>query len=239
MKSTEIHKNQLVKQINKLKDCNYEIGKRNVILRSDSKGRAFLPYLSYKNKINLIFRSGAKITNPFMAKTLHTIRNTKNPIVILFFGTCEITVKLGKFLYLPADVTARLEEIKDNYIKYKSQILEANSNAKIIFLDCPFQSLIIWNFLKGHQSPGIFEEDQKTLELAIKTLNTIIKDINGNQVVPRLSLDMIYSSKKRRKAPKYFRNYTLLRDGVHANNLLNKLWFLRIVRMITLAQKSD
>lgn len=235
MKSTEIHKNKLLKQIKKLENGKYEVGSRKVILRSDSKGRAFLPYLSYKNRINLIFRSGATIENPFMRKTLDQIRNTVNPVVILFFGTCEITVKLGKFLYLPDDIDARLEQIKQSYIRYKSQILDANNTAKVKFLDCPYQSMIIWNFVKGHTSPGSFSSDQKTLECAIKSLNVIIRDINGDQVVPRLSLDMVYSSKKRRKAPKYFRNYSLLRDGVHANHLLNKLWFLRIIRMITLA----
>ena len=236
MKAVDMHTNQLLKQIKKLEDCNFRIGKRNVILRSDSKGRSFLQHLSYNNQINLIFRSGAKITNPFMKGTLDKIQNTVNPIVVLFFGTCEIAVKLGKYIYIHDDIEARLEEIKNNYINYKQQILQINPDSKVIFLDCPYQSIIIWNFLKGHPCPGSFQNDQKKLEKAIIDLNLIIRDINGKQIVPRLALDMIYSTKKRRKAPKYYKNYSLLRDGIHANSLLNKLWFLRIVRMVNLAQ---
>ena len=235
MKAIELHNNKVKKQIRNLTDRNYVIGNKNVILRSDSKGRSFLPFLNYRNRINLIYRSGASITNNFMHSTLNKVRQTTKPIVVLFFGTCELTNKRGPYILVPENLESKLNEIKENYIACKLAIIESNPSAKVIFLDCPYQSIIIWNFLKGHPCPGSFESDQKRLESAVTTLNTIIRDINGNQIVPRLPLDMTYSTKKKRKAPKYYRNYSLLRDGVHPNEQLTRLWFLRIRRMIALA----
>ena len=214
MKAVDLHKNSLLKQIKKLNDGNFEIGNKNVIFRSDSKGRAFLTQLSYRNRINLIFRSGAKITDSFMQySTLNKIRNTHKPIVVLFFGTCEITSKVGKYIYVPEDINDKVQTVKENYIKYKEKILQANPEARVKILDCPFQSILIWNFLKGHPCPGIFEADQKRLEEAITNLNLIIHVINGNQIVPRLTKDQIYAIKKKGKAPIYHKNYSLLRES--------------------------
>ena len=236
MKAADLHRNSLLHQIKKLEDGKFTIGNKNVIMRSDSKGRAFLRFLSYRNRIDLVYRSGATITNPFLQQnTLNKIRNTINPIVVLFFGTCELTSKIGRYICVPEDLESRITQVKENYLDYKTQILQANQIAKVIFLDCPYQSIVIWNFLHNHPSPGCFETDQKRLEEAIKSLNLIIREINGDQVVPRLSRDLVYSTKKKRKAPIYYRNYSLLKDGVHSGDLITKLWFLRITRMITLA----
>ena len=236
MKAVDLHRNSLIKQIKKLDEGNLHIDDRNVIMRSDSKGRAFLSKLSYRNRINLVFRSGASITAPFMqAATLNKIRYTNKPIVILFFGTCELTQKSGKYIYVPDDIENRVLSVKENYINYKQKVINANPNAIVKFLECPYQSIVIWNFLKGHPHPGTFEKDQKRLEEAIKTLNIIIKEINGDQIVTRISKDQIYSIKKKQKAPIYMKNYGLLRDGVHMNELLTKLWFKRIVRMVNLS----
>ena len=234
MKITDLHRNQLKKQIVKLEDGKFEIGEKNVIFRSDSKGRAFLQLLNHR-RINLIYRSGAKLDDNFMkGYTLNRIKRTYKPTVILFFGTCEIVDKRGKYLYIPHNINARIEEIIIKYTEYKQTILLYNPEATVIFLDCPYLSLIIWNFLRKHPSPGSFEADQKILEQGILVLNRKLKDINGPRPVPRLSLDFMYSIKKRNKPIKRLRNYGLLYDGVHAGSLLVNLWYQRIIRMIAI-----
>lgn len=157
------------------------------------------------------------------------------PVVILWFGSCELTIKRGKFVYLADNIETKLQTVKANYLNYKEQILIANSNSKVIFLECPFQSLIIWNFLKNHKHPGIFKEDQKILELYISKLNKIIQEINGTQVVPHISQDLIFCVKKKRRAPIYLKNYKLLTDGVHPGKLVSELWYLRFMRMLSFA----
>lgn len=239
MRVVELHQKDLLKQIKKLKNGKYDI-KRNtrrpVIFRSDSKGRALLPHLNHHNRINLIFRGGAKITSDFLqVYTLNAISRVANPLIILWFGTCELTVKRGKYIFLADNLDEKLEEIKNQYLRYKQQIINTNQSSKVIFLECPYQSLIIWNFIKDHPSPGVFHNDQKTLECYIAKLNKIIKDINGNQSVPRLAQDFEFSIKKKKRAPKYIKNYSLLYDGVHPGKVLSQLWYLRIMRMLSLA----
>lgn len=235
MKAIELHANHLQKQIPRLLAGNFDVGPKNVIFRSDSKGRALMPYFMNTNRINLIFRPGKGIDDNFMQEyTLNRIKRTYKPIVILFFGTCELTDKRGKYIHIPVDIETRIDEIIDKYIKYKARILQYNAGATVIYLECPFFSIIIWNFLRKHPSPGIFELDQKRLEDAILTFNLKLKDINGDRAVPRLTLDFIYSIKKRNKPIRKYKNYSLLSDGVHTGAFLTRLWALRIMRMIAL-----
>lgn len=235
MKTADLHIKHLNKQIPKLIKDKYDIHKKNVIFRSDSKGRCLLPYFTNTNKFSLIYRSGGIIKDTFMQEyTISKIERTKEPLVILFFGTCELTNKNGKYIYLPRDINARVEQIIEQYSTYKRRVLECNPQATVLFLECPYFSIIIWNFLKGHPHPGIFNNDQKKLEEAIVLFNLKLKELNGNRVVPRLSVDFMYSTKKKNKQSTKFRNYGLLKDGVHANNFLAKLWSLRISRMIAL-----
>ena len=166
MRVAELHQLDLNKQFNKLKAGKYDI-KRNtyrpIIFRSDSKGRCLLPYLNHHNRIDLVFRGGAKITNDFLKSyTLDRIHTARNPVIILWFGTCELTIKRGKYVFLSDDLDRKLEEIKQAYIAYKEQILAVNSGSKVIYLECPYQSLVMWNFGRRHPCPGIFMEDQKT-----------------------------------------------------------------------------
>ena len=237
MKATELHFNNLKKEIPKLVDGNFKIGFKNVIFRADSKGRCLLPYFTNTSRINLIYRGGSKITDNFMQEyTLNRIKRTPYPIVVPFFGTCELTNKQGKYIHLPQNIEERVNHIIEEYTNYKRKILEYNPNSIVIFLDCPYFSLVIWNFLRKHPSPGLFEKDQKKLEEAILSLNLKLKELNGDRAVPRLAKDFMFSIKKKNKPIKRLINYNLLYDGVHANGFLAKLWALRINRMISLVK---
>ena len=144
-----------------------------------------------------------------------------------------MTQKNGRYISLVNNPEQKLVQIQNDYIAYKQQIKNANKNSTIIFLECPFLSMVIWNFVKGHLSPGAFQEEQRLLEQYVMKLNRIIKEINGDQVAPHLSQDMIFSIKKRKRAPKYLKKFSLLYDGVHPGKTLSKLWHLRIMRMLS------
>ena len=84
--------------------------------------------------------SHAKITEDFLQiYTLNKIARLPNPVVILRFGTCELTDKRGRYIHIAEDLDSRLDYIKENYIKYKQQILSINNNAEVIYLECPYQ----------------------------------------------------------------------------------------------------
>lgn len=118
MKAYELHQKTVQNQINNLRYNNYGTKrntKRPVIFRSDSKGRSLLPHINHFNRINLIFRGGSKITDDFLQfYTLRRIANSINPVVILWFGSCELTVKKGKFIYLADNIEAKLQTVKTN-----------------------------------------------------------------------------------------------------------------------------
>lgn len=239
MRVLEVHKKLLDQQIIKLEREKYDV-KRNtyrpVYIRADSKGRCLLPHINHYNRLNLIYRGGAKISNEFLQTcTLIKIAKERNPVIILWFGTCEMTEKKGRYIFLSNNLDEKLDQIKHEYIAYKQQIITTNPNSKVIFLDCPFQSILIWNFIKGHPHPGSFTQDQKTLELYTTKLNCIIKEINGDQVVPRIAQDISYSVKKKRRSARYLKNYKLMYDGVHPGKTLSRLWYLRIMRMLSFA----
>ena len=198
MKATELHFQHIKKQIPWLTKQKCDVGLKNVIIRADSKGRALQPFLNNTKRINLIYRSGSKLSDNFMQEyTLNRIRNTHNPIVILFFGTCELTNKEGKYILLPDNIENRINEVIERYANYKKTILKYNPDSIVIFLQCPYFSLIIWNFLKKHPFPGSFEKDQKTLEDSIILFNKKIKELNGDRAIPNLNLDFMYSIKKK------------------------------------------
>lgn len=193
MRVLDIHQNLLDNQIKKLKSNKYDIKrntKRPIIFRSDSKGRSLLPYTNHFNRLNLVFRGGAKITNDFLQKyTLDTISRASNPIIVLWFGTCELTVKRGKYIFISDNLDDKLEEIRLSYIKYKEKILSVNSGSKVIYLECPYQSLIMWNFGRGHPTPGIFNQDQKVLGIYtnkitwLKISNSLSKKRKGHKSI--------------------------------------------------------
>ena len=211
-----IHQHLLDKQIKKLKSSKYDI-KRNT-------------------RWPIIFRGGAKISNNFLQNyALDTLSRASNPVIILWFGTCELTIKTGKYILLSNNLDGKLEEIRQSYVEYKEKILRINSGSKVIYLECPYQSLIMWNFGKGHPTPGIFIHDQKILEDYTTKLNKIIAEINGKQVVPHLAQDFQFSIKKKKRAQKYLKNYSLLYDGVHPGKILSQIWYLRIMRMLSFA----
>ena len=206
-----------------------------MIIRGDSKARHRMAHIHEDPYMNINYRGGSTINNNFLnTYTLQRIKRAFRPIVILWFGTCELTFKNGKYIRLAEDIDNKLQEIEHSYIAYKEKVLRVNSNSTVIFLECPSFSIPVWNRVKGHYYPERFDNEQLELEKAIKTLNYIIRAINGNMRVPKLSLDLEDSTKRRKNKPrKYYYNYMALTDGVHPGKDIARLWYLRIVKMIS------
>ena len=74
---------------------------RDTFLISDSKGHYLQNELTpeYYWKIKIISRSGATIDDVnFQRFFLGNIEQAMRPIVVFWFGTCELTAKLGKYI---------------------------------------------------------------------------------------------------------------------------------------------
>ena len=91
-----------------------------VALISDSKGYAFqklmrkIPDLWFP----VYCRSSVKCTNYYLQKLVRNKIEDRNkkPIIFYFFGTCELTVKEGKYIRIAHDPKSKVEEIINHYM---------------------------------------------------------------------------------------------------------------------------
>ena len=197
MTPEELHAKKNLRRIKWLEDQENIGGLRDVIIRGDSKARYLMSQIHEDPYININHRGGATIRNTaFLGNyTLNRIRRSYKPIVIIWLGTCELTVKQGKYIRLVDNIDNRLDEIDIEYTEYKECVHRANNQSTVIFLDCPFFSIPLWNKYKGHHNPDCFELEQATLERAIRRLNIILRSINDECRAPKLSLDLEYTKK--------------------------------------------
>lgn len=84
------------------------------------------------------------------------------PVILIWFNTCYLTGfidKMRKYIQITNN-TNIINYIINEYTVFKEQMIMAKSSAKIIFLECPWYSIIAWNCVKGHPDPSIFQESQ-------------------------------------------------------------------------------
>ena len=80
-------------------------------------------------------------------KLLELVEKSRDPIVLVWLGTCELTEKKGKYIsirhynYKYQNVEYKLDE----YRELLSKIKEANPTATVIFLECPYHSIYAYN----------------------------------------------------------------------------------------------
>ena len=217
--------------------------RRETYLITDSKGR----YLARENEkegvesIKILFSSGTTVDDlDFQSYCIRAVRYSKNPIVIIWFGTCELTRKEGKFITLREDNSEIITRLAVKYRYLKSAILKNNPSATVLFLNCPYYSLFRWNKNKGcatveHRR---YQQEDELLKGTIDQLNDKLREINSDQSsdigtkLPQIGLDLIKSSKNKNNVKvKYSINYNLLLDGIHPGRELSKLWLLRLLKL--------
>ena len=114
--------------------------------------------------LKLSYRGGAEIDNPFLREYVQRqIRQIDRPIVFLWFSTCELTKKQRekKFIQLIDNVEDELKAIIQRYRKFKEELLKINNISTILFLECPYYSIPIWNEHKGGKTPENYQNEQK------------------------------------------------------------------------------
>ena len=222
---------KVIKYIARLQSNASEISThpRPVILVSDSKGFQLQSVDSSESGIPIRYISKASEIIEHIFHSLSLINQENKPIVLIWLGTCDLTEKRGKFLYLKNNLPVRIGILSKLYHTIKAEILAKRPDCTVLFLPCPDLSIIEWNKSKGHNNPESFLNDQCVLEQHIKLLNKEFFAINESSrlVAPSLNRDLIRST-KRSKHTKYKINFNLLRDGVHPKHNLALLWLLRI-----------
>ena len=210
--------------------------RKDTFIISDSKGRYLAQQLQREHEglLKIIHKSGATVDNLQFKREVTSITNLScSPIVFIWFGTCEITSKNGCLVELrvnPFEVVNRLI-VKYRYMR--SAIQRHNRGAEVIFLNCPYYSIVRWNEMKGCPTHSIdkYRVQDSELTKVIDYFNDKIDRLNRH-TTPKIEQDLVKSSKKRHSSHvKYKNNFNMLTDGIHPGPDLAKLWIERIINL--------
>ena len=156
---------KLIKEANKLQlEENQRpspVHSRDCLLITDSKGFSLTNAITndYYGAITIISRSGLTVDNhSFQRSFLRNIQIAKKTIVFIWFGTCELTDKVGKFINLKENQTDIVEQIIVKYRYLKSTIQRCNNSATVLFINCPYYSIIEWNRRKACENINYYQE---------------------------------------------------------------------------------
>ena len=206
-----------------------------------SKARTISKQMKYDTGLTYYFRLGARCNNTTLRDyAIHKAKTTYKPVILYWFGTCELTDKgPDGFLNLVTNPESRIEQVIRTYQIAKGKILMKNSGATVIFIECPFINIVNWNKIKGHKNPEIFEKEQKDLEHWIRILNSKTRHLNKGTHNSHIASDMLFRLTKRKsKSGKLNKtnngiNYALLkRDGVHPGNIICRLWLQKLKKIL-------
>jgi hypothetical protein len=101
-----------------------------------------------KKKIRVIAKKGVTITDIELARrVVRAVKNYSDPIVnvVVWFGTCEITDKEGKYITIKSYSYQNIEFTLTKYREFRDKLLRENHNTKIVFLECPYYSISRYN----------------------------------------------------------------------------------------------
>lgn len=104
----------------------------------------------------------------------------------------------------------------------------------MIFIECPYYSVIKANKIKGVKSVDKHNSKDKIVCDLVDYFNEKIRLLNPTNVtIPRLAQDIIIASKPRtQNEVKYRKNFNLFHDGVHPLKPLAKLWLHRMLQLV-------
>ncbi|CAC5394454.1 unnamed protein product [Mytilus coruscus] len=209
-----------------------------IYLITDSKGNYIKPVIPgrFRSSIHIFSEKGATIHSNIVNTAVRNIQTAANPIVFLWFGTCEISKKTGRFSDIINHPYQSIEQILTEYRTVKNNILLANPSATVIAIDCPYFSIYIWNQSRGYQfnteSTIRYRDTDTKLKSAIDYFNQQLTHLNRNALVPHIAQDQVISSKQRRRSRTQYKiSFKSLFDGIHPKRPISRLWLHRLVKL--------
>ena len=231
--------NKLEKYLNSDLHLNVDsINLKHRVLLSTSKGKYLQNEIStFPTASNILWwcKSGARCYEQveFARRQLPYLMRTQSKPVVLYvwLGTCDITEKKGKFIYLRhGESDDRVRSVLDSY----NQIVALSRNfpsLDIVFLEQPPLSVYEWNKSRQHSDPDVFKETDKIVQGQIDEINNWIHEFNvttGNRS-PKFGCDLVTIRKSKGRPGRSSLNFSLYKDGVHPDTLLSKCWLRRLL----------
>ena len=210
---------------------------RSAFLISDSKGKD-LKCLNERKYVRFFYKGGSQITDidiQNFSKFQVTRRTNHFPVILFWFGTCSLTPKNSDGLFvIKEDLDQAVNDTIAEYKAIKKTLLNLNHRAKVLFLECPYFSLSMFNAKRGKKfKNNYFSQQQGKLVNAIDNHNKEIRILNDlNAKAPNFNNDFATRTNRKGRKPRKSVDYSQLRDGCHAGKKIAELWLLRIHRLI-------
>ena len=191
------------------------------IIFSDSKGFSLRDVLNDRlnQKISVIAKGGANIYNDsHYYKVKSAVKKAKRPIVIVWLGTCDITGKKGKYVSAKTYPYQKIEFALSKNRTLKSRLLQANPEATVVFLECPYYSITkITNSNSKTATNKYYQRNAIAASKADKQVccmvdyfNEHLRLINRNCGTPRISQDQARESGRNAQAVERTGMYILM-----------------------------
>ena len=218
-------------------------------LITDSKGDCVKRVSPSIGRFEIISKKGTNFAdNDFIHSVAEKIKEDNKPIILFWFGTCQLTAKKGKYIYIRQPPYQNIERCLTEAREAKEK--RANKEAKIIFLDCPYYSTIKYNNKTSNRTVHPIRGNLKLTAINNKTISVNDLKLNkavdyynsqllllNNVVTPKFGIDILAPTKRAiYKVTKYRKNFNLYYDGVHPIRPLSKLWLYRILNFANTLQ---
>lgn len=217
---------------------------RTLIVVSDSKG-GYLARLPKDTAVEhrIIYNSrGGRTTSQAADVIAHNIEyyvhQYQKILLAVWTFSCDFTYKSGRCIY-SSDLT--VEHIINNCTRILSICRPYGEKVKVVFLECPYYSISIWNYIKGHKDRGQSKESDNALVAKIDELNGHIRDLNGTNSIsaPKFSVDLIKYRKSNKSYGTQKISFGVLTDGIHPCETLSKYWRRRLINTILAKECFD
>jgi len=151
----------------------------------------------------------------------------------IWTGTCDFTVKIGKFICLDRDVDSAVEKYK-NCVNQIYHTIDHRQNARVTFLKIPYFSILTWNTDKRHSNADIYKDQDLSLKEIITSTNDFLQELNEQHgtYTPNLNADLQRGRKSKGKKTRCSLKISLLSDGIHPGKTLAKAWAINIKKSI-------
>ena len=158
---------------------------------TDSKGDCVKRVSPSIGRFEIISKKGTNFANnDYIRSVAEKIKEDNKPVILFWFGTCELTAKKGKYIYIRQPLYQNVEICLTEARDVKVQLLRANKEAKIVFLDCPYYSTIKYNkqdihIKKSYKDPNNNKTSDRTVppirgSLKITSINNKTRNISVN-----------------------------------------------------------
>ena len=176
---------RLTKKYKKLaKECNFQFFRNKTYLITDSKCDFVKRGSPSIGRLEIISKKGTNFAdNDFIRSVAEKIKEDNKPIILFWFGTCELTAKKGKYIYIRQPPYQNVERCLTEARDAKVKLLIANKEAKIIFLDCPYYSTIKYNNKTSDRTVHPIRGSLKITSINNKTRYISVNDLKLNKAV--------------------------------------------------------